>query len=158
MLNRSENNFRDLILMTLWIKANLKVGDQVKLEIYRKNKTFRRAIFRGLGSMPLETFKYLKITQLSQNSQRGWRKKYRQIRFIRYLSKVKTVLTFLNNKILKISLKKTIFLIQKCLNKLKKKDKVMKVKQIKKAKTNNLVKNHLDSLIFKTLIILRNLH
>lgn len=53
-----------------------------------------------------------------------------------------------------------IFLTQKYFSKLKKKDKANKVNKaelIKKRKMSNPVKNHLDSLIFKTLTIYRNL-
>lgn len=84
--------------MTLWIKVNLKVGDQVNLEICNRSKIFRRAIFQDLGSMPLETFKYLKITQLRLNNQEK-KKKFNQIKIIKYQSKATTALTFLNKRI-----------------------------------------------------------
>lgn len=83
--------------MTLWIKVNLKVVDQVNLEICNRNRIFRRAIFQGLDSMPLETFKYLKITQLDQNNQKKWKKRFKK--FIKSQNRVTTVLTFLNQKI-----------------------------------------------------------
>lgn len=83
--------------MTLWIKVNLKVVDQVNLEICNRNRIFRRVIFQGLDSMPLETFKYLKITQLDQNNQKKWKKRFKK--FIKSQNRVTTVLTFLNQKI-----------------------------------------------------------
>lgn len=111
--NRLENNFQDLISMTLWIKVNLKVGDQVSLEISNRNRIYKKAIFQDLGSMPLEMFKYLKITQARQNNQKIWEKKFNKKKLMRYQNKVKTVLTFLNKRILSSSLKEMIFLTQK---------------------------------------------